>query len=124
MFNQDITVINKVYDSSTKSNTYKQTLIKGFWSSSKGISINNTMLIGTDNVIVRILISESGYVKPQEFINTGWTLRNDDYLVKGKVESFNTLAELKSNYECLKITDVAVKDYGSKDMQHFEVSGE
>lgn len=125
MFDKDITVINKWFNRNTKQNEYRTKHIKGFWSSSKGISISNTQLISSDSLVVRILMSEEGYVNPKEFQKNcnGWTLQNDDYLVKGIIDSVTTITEIQNNYECMKITNVAVKDYGSIDMQHFEVSG-
>lgn len=125
MFNQDISVINKVYNEQTHKTTYKVSHIKGFWSSNKGIKINNVNLEKSDSLVVRILMSEKDYFKPKEYSGTGWTLKNDDYLVKGIVrEAITNIAQLKNNYECMKIMDVAIKDYGSLPMQHFEVSGE
>lgn len=126
MFDKDITVVNKWYNRETKQNEYKLSHIKGFWSSNKGITISDTQLIKSDGLIVRILMSESGYVSPKTFQESGkgWTLKNDDYLVKGLVDSVTTIANLKDNYECKKITNIAIKDYGSLSMHHFEVSGE
>ena len=126
MFDKDITVVNKWYNRETKQNEYKLSHIKGFWSSNKGITISDTQLIKSDGLIVRILMSESGYVSPKTFQESGkgWTLKNDDYLVKGLVDSVTTIANLKDNYECMKITNIAIKDYGSPCMHHFEVSGE
>ena len=126
MFDKDLTIVNKWFNRETKTNEYKISHVKGFWSSNKGISISDTQLIKNDGLIVRILMSEKGYVNPKEFQlkGTGWTLQNDDYLVKGIVDNVSTIANLKDNYECTKITNVAIKDYGSIDMHHFEVSGE
>jgi len=126
MFDKDITIVNKWFNKEIKSNEYKINHVKGFWSSNKGVSISDTQLIKNDGLIVRILMSEDGYVAPKEFqvIGTGWTLQNDDYLIKGIVDNITTITNMKDNYECMKITNVAIKDYGSTDMQHFEVSGE
>lgn len=125
MFNQDITVVNKFFDKQTKKNTYRVNFVKGFWSSNEGISISNVELIKNDGLKAIILMSEQGYVNPNDFQNSisGWTLQNDDYLVKGIVSSVTTIADLKEKYECMKITNVSVKDYGSPDMRHFEISG-
>lgn len=121
MFNQDITIVNKLNTNAS----YKATPIKGFYSSDEGIKINNTSLVKSDSVIARILLSEEGYVTPKQFNGSnGWTLRKDDYIVKGIVNQVTNIAELKDNNECMKITKVSVKDYGSIDMQHFEISGE
>lgn len=119
MFNQDITIINKYNEG------YIVNHVKGFWSSDKGVVISNIGLVKNDGVIVRILKSESGYHDPNGYTGVGWTLRNDDYICKGKVTGAVTkIADVKQNYQCMKITNVAVKDYGSEDMQHYEVSGQ
>lgn len=126
MFDKDISIVNKFFNKETKQNEYKVHHVKGFWSSNEGIKISNTELVKSDGVIVRILMSEKGYLEPRKYLgqkNT-WTLQNDDYIVKGMVEEVSTIADLKANYECMKITNVAKKDYGSFDIQHFEISGE
>ncbi len=126
MFDKDITIINKWFNPKTKKNEYKVHHLKGFWSSDEGISISNTQLIKNDGLAVRILMSEPGYVSPKEFqLNgNGWTLQNDDYLVKGIVNNITTISDIKENYECMKITKVSIKDYGSFDMQHYAIKGE
>lgn len=125
MFNKDITIINKYIDKEHKPQ-YKVSYIKGFWSSNDGISINGTQLTKADGLIARILMSEEGYQKPEDFKEnqTGWTLQNDDYLVKGKVENFTTITKLLEEYqEVIKITNIATKDYGSEDMWHWAITG-
>lgn len=130
MFDKDITIINKWFNKTTKMNEYKIHHLKGFWSSNDGISISDTQLVKADGLIARILMSEAGYIDPKEYqklttINDEWTLQNDDYLVKGKIEiEVKSINDILDNYECMKITNVAIKDYGSDDMQHFAVTGE
>ncbi len=127
MFDKDITIINKWFNKKTKTDEYKINHIKGFWCSNEGIVISNTELVKSDGVIVRILMSEQDYHSPKEFKanGIGWTLQNDDYIVKGLIDKVDTLSKLKSNYDdVMKITKISVKDYGSLDMRHFEVSGE
>lgn len=155
MFDKDITVINRYIDKTTRKPKYKLSYIHGFWSSNDGISISGTNLIKADRLSAKILMSESGYQKPKEFqiaqdkliaeeVNesdtnilnnqtvdrlvakeTGWTLKNNDYLVKGIVNEFTTIQELLENYqEVMKITDIAIKDYGSQDMWHWAIIGE
>lgn len=126
MFNKDITIINKYIDKETRKTNYKVSHIKGFWSSNDGISINGTQLTKTDGLIARILMSEKGYQKSEDFKENqaGWTLQNDDYLVKGKVENFTTITKLLEDYqEVIKITNIATKDYGSEDMWHWAITG-
>ena len=123
---KDITVVNKWLNPQTKENEYKINHVKGFWSSNDSISISNTDLIKNDGLKAIIFMSEKGYVNPKIFQKdgNGWTLKNDDYLIKGVVNVVKSIAEIKDNYETMKITNVAIKDYGSLDMQHFEINGE
>lgn len=122
IFNQDITIVNKVFDKTSKTNSYKCTNIKGFWSSNIGVNVSNVDLVKSDGYKCYILSSVEGYVNPNSFDGTGWTLKNDDYIVKGIVPSISKIAELNS-YEYMKINNISVKDYGSSTMQHYEVSG-
>lgn len=128
MFDKDITVINKYVDKEHKTQ-YKKSYVKGFWSSNDGISINGKQLTKNDGLSARILMNDSRnakYQKPEEFRREQktWTLQNDDYLVKGKVRNFTTIAQLLENYkDVIKITNVATKDYGSEDVWHFAVTG-
>lgn len=124
MFNQDLTIVNKWYNKDTKKNEYKVHPVKGFFSSYNGISISGTDLIKQDEFVAYILMSEEGYQTPKEFqLNpTGWTLQNDDYIVKGIIEDISSVSEIE--LEKMKITNVAIKDYGSSDMQHFAIKGE
>lgn len=129
LFDKDITVINKYIDKETKKTKYKVSYVKGFWSSSDGISISGTQLIKQDGLSARILMNYSRnetYQKPEEFEKEQktWTLQADDYLVKGVVENFTTITELLDNYkDVMKITNIATKDYGSEDMWHFVITG-
>lgn len=128
MFNQTITIVNKWFNKTTKANEYKLHTTTGFWSSNQGINISGTDLVKSDGVGVDILLTPAitdGYVSPKVFqtSGTGWTLQKDDYIVKGSVASITDISALKDNYEAMKIVNVAIKDYGSSDMQHIEVSG-
>lgn len=131
MFQQDLTIINKWFNKTTKAYEYKIKNIKGFFSSKKSISINNTILTSSDGFIARILMSNTGYKTPKEYqaltsTGTYWTLQNDDYIVKGTVTGTITkIADLESTYnDVMKITNVEIKDYSSSDMQHYAISGE
>lgn len=128
LFDKDITIINQYIDSKHKK-AYKVSYVKGFWSSNDGISINGTQLTKNDGLSARILMNDSRnakYQRPEDFRKEQktWTLQNDDYLVKGKVEDFTTITKLLEDYqEVIKITNVATKDYGSEDMKHFAITG-
>lgn len=128
MFDKDITVINQYIDENRKKE-YKVSYVKGFWSSNDGVSINGTQLTKNDGLSARILMNDSRneeYQKPEDFRKEQktWTLQNDDYLVKGKVLDFTTTTKLLENYrEVIKITNIAIKDYGSEDMWHWAITG-
>lgn len=129
LFDKGITVINKYFDKETKTTKYKVSYVKGFWSSSDGISINGTQLTKSDGLTARILMNDSRnekYQQPTEFLKEQktWTLQNDDYLVKGIVKDFITITKLLEDYkEVMKITNVLVKDYGGEDIEHFAITG-
>lgn len=130
MFDKDITIINKYIDEGRKSQ-YKVSHVKGFWSSSKGILINGMLLESNDNVTAVILMHElnqdkQSYQEPKEFEKKqeGWTLKEDDYLVKGIVNNFTTVTKLLEDYrDTMKITKVSTNDFGSEDMWNFEITG-
>lgn len=129
LFDKDITVINKYIDKETRKPKYKVSYVKGFWSSSNGISINGTQLTKADALTARILMNDSRnktYQKPDEFKKEQltWTLQTDDYLIKGIVKDFTTTTKLLEDYQdVIKIKDIATKDYGSEDMWHFAITG-
>lgn len=128
-FDKDITIINKYFDKENKIPKYKVSYVKGFWSSNDGISINGTQLIKSDGLTAKILIKDSRnakYQMPKEFEKEqkSWTLQVNDYLVKGIVKDFTTTNKLLEDYsEVMKITNISTKDYGSKDMWHFAITG-
>ena len=130
MFNQVITIINKRFNKTTREYDYIVNSVNGFWSSNNGIVISNVMLLKNSGVVARILLSESGYLDPITFKSStstnNWTLQNDDYIIKGAIsETTNiNINDIIKKYDCKKINNVAIKDYGSTDMQHFEITGE
>lgn len=131
IFDKDITVINKYYDKETKTSKYKVSHIKGFWSSDNGISINGTQITKADGLSARILINDSRneqYQSPEQFEEEQktWTLKPDDCLIKGFISDVLTTTQALEKYgssNVIKITNIATKDYGSEDMQHFVVIG-
>lgn len=129
LFDKDISVINKYFNKESKKTEYKVSNVKGFWSSNDGISINGTQLTKSDGVSARILMFDSRndeYQEPSSFLKEQktWTLKPDDYVVKGIVKEFTTITDILENYqEAMKITNISIKDYGSEDMRHFVITG-
>lgn len=127
--NTGMSVFNKFTDSKTKDVKFIKHYIRNvFWDDSKGVNLNH----GYDNADkVNIYIPKtqndlSEYKEPKEYAKNGlgWTLANGDFIIKGQVEEkeVSGIKEL-SNYETFTITLVDDKDFGSKNMQHFEIRG-
>ena len=125
--NTNMTIYNKYTNITTKKTTYKKHLIDNvFWDDSLQIKINN----GNDNNDkVQVFIPKnkndmSKYIESINYNGEGWTIQNGDYIVKGNCNKseIETISEL-SNYNVFKITNFDDKDYGSKNMHHFEIRG-
>lgn len=127
--NAKISVFNK-YTDDNKNVVFKKHVIENvFWDDSKAVSLERGYQ-NDDNVNLFIPKSQndmSGYVKPKQYngLKDTWTLKNGDYVVKGEVDE-NEVLGIK---DFLKYDDIFVinlvddKDFGSKNMQHFEVRG-
>ena len=113
--------------SSTKSVRYKKHVVENvFWDSIQEIT-NSTGFEKNNKVDVFIPFDKndmSEYVEPKQYNGTGWTLRKGDFIIKGDVEETEVdgIKDL-SAYEVFEITTVDVKDFGSYNMQHFEIKG-
>lgn len=127
--NAKISVFNK-YTDDNKNVIFKKHVIENvFWDDSKAVSLERGYQ-NDDNVNLFIPKSQndmSGYVKPKQYngLKDTWTLKNSDYVVKGEVAE-NEVLGIKdfSKYDDVFVINlVDDKDFGSKNMQHFEVRG-
>ena len=119
---------NKIDDvSSGRSIRYKKHVIKNvFWDSVQAIT-NSTGFEKNNSVDVFIPFDKndlSDYKEPKQYEGFGWTLRKGDFIIKGDIEETEVdgIKDL-SAYEVFEITTVDVKDFGSSNMQHFEIKG-
>lgn len=131
-------------DLSTFKDTVKSytTILRGVLvDASKAANVRESGLVGADAVTVYIpfdvdardgLTDETkSYVEPQEFWAAAdktklWTLSTDGnggetFLVKGEFVSTPEVA--RAHDGCYSVTKVDTKDFGSADMQHWEVGG-
>lgn len=122
------------------------TILRGvFLEASKAANVRQSGLEGADAVNLYIPFStptvdgvtgaQKRYVGPQEFWRASdksglWTLSTDGnggttFFVKGEVvEPEKTEQTIEMLYDDVyKVTKVDMKDFGSADMQHFEVGG-
>ena len=128
--NAKMSVYNK-HTTQEKNVIFKKHLIDNvFWDDSKGINLK----MGYENADdVNIFIPKSqndmnGYVEPKKYkgLNDTWTLNNGDFIVKGQTfeNQVSSIKELKEKYnDVFTITLVDDKDFGSKNMHHFEKRG-
>lgn len=125
--NTNMTIYNKVTKPITKEVIYKRHLIDNvFWDDSLGVNLNH----GYENADkVNVFIPKykndmTKFVNSKQYNGSGWTLQDGDFMIKGNctIAEVNGIKDL-SNYNVFRITVVDDKDYGSYDMQHFEVRG-
>lgn len=129
--NADCTVFNRIYDHETREDRWQYTHLKEvFWENRKGANTAKSGMREADSVIIYIPLtvkSENQYRPPKEFKQNpdgGFTLRPEDKIVKGLVKYNGPIAKLPDTFDnVVTITSVDTMDYGSRDMQHWEVGG-
>lgn len=128
--NTSMSVYNK-YTDEEKNVIFKKHLIDNvFWDDSKGIN-RNLGYENADDVNVFIPKSQndmSGYVKPKKYkgLSNTWTLENGDFIVRGNTDEDEVLSlkELSKKYDDVFTISLADdKDFGSRNMHHFEIRG-
>lgn len=129
MTNTSMSVFNR-YADAEKNVIYKRHIIDNvFWDDAK--SFNQT--IGQDNTDeVNIYIPKNKndmthYVKPKQYtgLKSEWTLNEGDFIVRGIIEEseVSKIKDLSKYDDVFTITLVDDKDFGSSNMQHFEIKG-
>lgn len=119
------------------------TILRGVMlQASKGANVRESGLEGADaaNLYIPFAVEavdgKTGeaktYAKPQEFFKSAdrnglWTLSyngngGDTVFVKGEFVS-DDMTAVESHDDCYNVTKVDAMDYGSADMQHWEVGG-
>jgi hypothetical protein len=126
--NTNMSIFNKYTEPFTHNVVFKKHLIDYvFWDDTKAVKQND----GYDkdnkiNVYVPKDINNlSEYIKAKNYNGTGWTIQDGDFIIKGNVP-INEVSGIKelSQYETFIIKSFSNKDYGSENMQHFEIKGD
>jgi hypothetical protein len=126
--NTNMSIFNKYTEPFTHNVVFKKHLIDYvFWDDTKAVKQND----GYDkdnkiNVYVPKDINNlSEYIKAKNYNGTGWTIQDGDFIIKGDIpiEEVSGIKEL-SQYETFIIKSFSDKDYGSENMQHFEIKGD
>ena len=136
---EDITLYNVHYDKETERNLYSKTYLYGVeWQGSNMITVRDKGLISEDKTEIFIPFSVGSskkYIKPKLYSRLSniekenyFTFSNKDKVVKGIVdfeitgEKGHTVKDLEDKYDdVLTIINVSTFDYGSPNMQHWEV---
>ena len=127
MTNTKMSVFNKYTEPFTKNVSFKKHVIENvFWDDSNGVNLDHGY-DKADKVNVYIPKDKndmSEYVNPKQYNGSQWTLNNGDFIIKGEVQESEVLGiKDLSAYEVFTITMVDDKDFGSPNMQHFEIRG-
>ena len=126
--NTSMSIFNKYTEPFTRKVTFKKHLIDYvFWDDTKAVDQND----GYDKsnkvavYVPKDINDLSKYIKAKNYNGTGWTIQNGDFIIKGDVVEIEVsgIKEL-SQYETFIIKSFSDKDYGSKNMHHFEIKGD
>lgn len=135
-----VTVYSTIEDPVTFEETRFITVLHGvFMDAAKAANVRTSGLEGADSVNLFVPFSvkatdgvsllDKVYVDPKEFERTEdksglWTLRINDFFVKGEVVEDKDFQYINLNYDDVyRITKVDKKDFGSASMQNWEVGG-
>lgn len=130
MTNTKMSVFNRYKEPFTNNVSYKKHVVEHvFWDDSLGINLN-TGYENADKVNIYIPFDKNksdleNYKEPKQYNGNGWTLQNGDFIIKGEVaeSEVDRIKDLKA-YEVFEITVIDKKDFGSYNMQHFEIRGQ
>ena len=130
MTNTKMSVFNRYKEPFTNNVSYKKHVVEHvFWDDSLGINLN-TGYENADKVNNYIPFDKNksdleNYKEPKQYNGNGWTLQNGDFIIKGEVaeSEVDGIKDLKA-YEVFEITVIDKKDFGSYNMQHFEIRGQ
>ena len=130
--NADITIYNRYFDTTTRTDKYQRTVIYDvFWEDKKAVNRLQSGVENADEVFIAIPFmysSKKEYASPNDFASiidkTGhFTLQESDRVVKGEIdfEITGKVSDLDKNYEAFTVTSIDTKDFGSMHMRHWEV---
>lgn len=136
--NADVTLFNKYYDCDLGRDAYKRTHLKGVnWQGAKAATVGDKGLLTDDYVEIYVSFDvdsgEKTYQKPKAWVQARdkdrfFTFNNGDILVKGIIDfeltgpKPNNLQTLRNQYDdVLQILSVVTCDYGSPELQHWEL---
>ena len=147
MYAPHVVTIYNAYESENLDLAYNITVIKGvLMDESRGTNIAKSGLSDADTVTLFIPFSakavdgvagvERTYLPPKAFYSSTskdehWTLDTGgqssgvaSFFVKGRVVDSGSYSSLRSRYDAVyNVSSVDIRDFGTPDMQHFQVGG-
>lgn len=130
MFDDVITVYNRVYDKEQGRDVYFKTVFyKVHFEERKGANIIKSGLEQSDSILAVVLCSSTDkvYLSSKEFEKvTGkkdvFTFQSGDIIVKGDIDDeISSLKEFGQKYEYYTITSVDFYGFGTMKMRHWEI---
>lgn len=142
-----VTVYNASENAATLMNEYNITVLRGvFLDISKGANVIKSGLEGADSATLFIPFGIEAingvtgqpqtYIKPKEYArlqdkSAYWTVRpggtdsaNDCFFLKGEVVDQAGFQSINAQYDdVFRVSSVDPRDFGSPEMQHWEVGG-
>lgn len=115
--NADCTIYHRIYNREKRTESYRRRVIQGvFWEDRKGANVIKSGMEKADKATIFIPFSVGGF-----------DLKVGDRIVRGTADleiDGSKISVLEDTYEdVLVVTSVDRMDYGSPDLQHWEVGG-
>lgn len=121
MWDKTITVFSSYYDKATKTDKYIRKVLNNTFVDQQSTVATNQGIENANKINVYIK-DYAGYIKPNLYTGTGWTLKEGDKIVPEQViKDYSSMVQLAKEHTTYTITSVDFKDYGS--VPHFEVGG-
>lgn len=114
MFRQAITIYNRYENPDTGMDDYKRTVIDhAHWEATEGVNVGGINFTTANTISVVIPLKTGGYVEPSKYVGVGWTLKENDYIVRGKIDKeIKRYADLEDESLKMVISSYEINDYG------------
>lgn len=129
MFNKSITLFNKHFDKSTRTDIYKRTILNDVHVEiNRSSHMKDKEMAASDGIFVAIPFS-GDYMKPKEYqsldnVGNKWTLQEGDLVYYGIFENeIESTKDLKGLDDVFTISSIDTVDYSITGQNHYEVYG-
>lgn len=113
--NSDITIYSKYYDSQIRRDAFKRTYFpKVYFEDNNAVRQDKSGLTVNDKIFIMIPFTDD--YNPKKF-----NIKTEDLIVKGLGPEFSSVSELRQFNDVHIVVGVDICDYGSLNMNHWEV---